>query len=81
MLYIISDGKTQSGIVIIIVKKLVRVVFMVQNKLLSKTADSGFPRKVNGSFATNRRNIRYSCGTDVDFDNLHYIGFRMAFRV
>lgn len=38
----------QLGIVIIIVKKLVRVVFMVQNKLLSKTADSGFPRKVNG---------------------------------
>ena len=48
MLYIMSDGKMQLGIVIIIVKKLVRVVFMIQNKLLSRTADLGFQRKVNG---------------------------------
>lgn len=52
-------------------------------KKFEKNDNSSKTRKIimNGSFATNRRNIRYSCGTDVDIDNLHYIGFRMAFRL
>lgn len=52
-------------------------------KKFERNENSSKTRKIimNGSFATDRRNIRYSCGTDVDFDNLHYIGFRMAFRV
>lgn len=52
-------------------------------KKFEKDKNSSKIRKIimNGSFATNRQNIRYSCGTDVDIDNLHYIGFRMAFRL
>lgn len=50
-------------------------------KKFEKNDSSSKARKIimNGSFATDRNNIRYSCGTDVDIDNLHYIGFRMAF--
>lgn len=54
---------------------------VVTLKKFEKNDNSSKMRKIimNGSFATDRRNIRYSCGTDVDMDNLHYIGFRMAF--
>lgn len=56
---------------------------VVTLKKFEKNDNSSKRRKIimNGSFATERRNIRYNCGTDVDIDNLHYIGFRMAFRL
>jgi formylglycine-generating enzyme required for sulfatase activity len=56
---------------------------VVTLKKFEKSDNSSKIRKIimNGSFATDRRNIRYSCGTDVDIDNLHHIGFRMAFKL
>jgi len=38
----------QSGIVIITVKKLAKVVFTIENRLLSRTTDLGSPQKANG---------------------------------
>lgn len=56
---------------------------VVTLKKFERNDNSSKTRKIimNGSFATNRCNVRYSCGTDVDIDNLHYIGFRMAFSL